>query len=287
MKRTFALCLTLALLLLCCACSGTPDTPVTTSETTQPPALTPAEIVERMQTALQETPCSEMKTEMDMTMTLDAGEFGSMDMTVKNTTTITISQNPISSYVTTVADVSYNGETSQTTTESYCIVEDGELMTYTNSNGIWLKTATGQTPESFAESASSVNVDPDNATIDETVTEFQGTDVICLITQIQGDALQDVIGSTLDGFGETGTTTSDAADLIASADYSALSCNAKLYLDAQTYLPLAEEMTFTGMSEVLAPVYAQMGVTVDVTSYTGLASFTSYEPQDEIGRAHV
>ena len=69
MKRNkfLTVCLVLAMLLMCCACSNTDKDPGTTAST-GPEELTAAQIAEKMQEALTATPCSKMQTVMDMSM---------------------------------------------------------------------------------------------------------------------------------------------------------------------------------------------------------------------------
>ena len=218
-KKLLSLCLAAALAVACCACAPEPETP--------------AQVVEKVQAALLETPCGQAKVVMDITMTLDAGEFGTLEMSTKTTNDITISQEPVSGYTTATVDVDYGGEKSQTFTENYSVVEDGELVSYVCTDGIWLKVAAGQTPEDLAKSASSISLDGSNAAIDETVTEYNGVEAICLTTQINGDALQATLGGILENIGQQGGALEDAAQTAGTIDYSALTCDARIYLDRE------------------------------------------------------
>lgn len=267
MKKLMSLCLATALGVICCACAPEPETP--------------AQVVEKMQAALQETPCGRAQMVMDIAMTLDGGEYGTLEMSTKSTNDITISQEPVSGYTTATVDVDYGGEKSQNFTENYSVVEDGELVSYIHSGGVWMKVSTGQTPEELADSASSVSVDVANVAIDETVTEYEGKEAICLTTQITGEALQATLGGMLESIGQQGGSLEEAAETAGAIDYSALTCDARIYLDKETYLPMAEEMTFSGMSDVLNPLYEQMGMKADITSCTASATFLSYEAQEE------
>ena len=104
---------------------------------------------------------------------------------------------------------------------------------------------------------------------------------ICLTTQITGEALQATLGGMLESIGQQGGSLEEAAETVGAIDYSALTCDARIYLDKETYLPMAEEMTFSGMSDVLNPLYEQMGMKADVTSCTASTTFLSYEVQEE------
>ena len=235
MKRFLSVCLAAVIAVFCCACSPEPETP--------------AQVVEKMQAALLETPCGHAQMVMDMTMTLDGGEYGTLEMSTKATNDIKITQEPVSGYTTATVDVDYGGEKSQSFTENYSVVEDGELVSYIHSDGVWMKVSTGQTPEDLAKSASSVSVDAANVAIDETVTEYEDKEAICLTTQITGEVLQDTLGGMLESIGQQGGALEDAAETAGTIDYSALTCNARIYLDKETYLPMVEEMTFSGCFE--------------------------------------
>lgn len=266
LKRFLSVCLAAMLVVTCCACSAQPGTP--------------AQVVEKMQRALDKAPCSHAQMVVDIAMTLDGGESGTLELTASTTNDIQITQKPVSGYTTAAVEVTYDGETNRTFTENYAVVEDGGLVSYIHSNGVWLKLSTGQTAEDLAKSASTVSVEPSSAAIDEAVTEYQGKEVICLTTRLSGDALQATLGGMLESVSQQGGALAEGAEAMGAIDYAALTCDARIYLDEQTYLPLAEEMTFSGLSDVLAPLYAQAGITVDVTDCTASAVFLSYEAQE-------
>lgn len=267
-KRVISIVLAFLLALVCCSCAQKSETP--------------EQVIEKMQTAMAETPCGKMQMVMDVTMVLDAGELGVEEISTTLTNDITISQDPVSGYTSSTAEASYGGEPIQTFTESYSVVEEGELVSYTHSSGIWMKLSTGQTVEDLKKSVSSIKIDTNNAAIDETVTELDGKEVICLTTQLSGSSMENVLDGMLEGIGLDASAMSEATEVVSSFDFSALSCDAKIILDKETYLPISEEMVFSGMSDMLAPLYSTLGMTLDVTTYTATASFLSYEPQEEI-----
>lgn len=280
-KKLLALFLALAVVLMCCACTNTDKDPGT-AESTGPGELTAAQIAEKMQEALTAKPCGKMETIMKMTMSVDAGEAGKMDMGIQNKTDLTISQNPVSSYTVASIDMDIAGQTTQTVSESYAIVENNEIVSYVNSSGIWMKVPTGQSPEDYSKAASTFVVDTANITIDESVTEWNGKKTIALKFDVTGDSLQDAVGGILGGMGDLGGTLESAKDLIGSVDYSKLKCSSAVYLDAETYLPLFQEQTFEGLTDVMAPVYQQLGVSVEVSACTAEVTFASYDTQAEI-----
>lgn len=268
LKHALSVCLALALALMCCACSQE--------------AETPAQVVEKMQTALTESPCGKAQTTMNMALKMEAGEAGTLEMSTKTTNEITISHEPVTGYTVATVDIDYGGEKSQTIAENYTIEENGEMVSYINSSGIWMKAPTGQTPGDFVKVNSSVGFDGSNLAIDETVTEWGGKPAICLTTQLSGENLKGMLDGVLNSLGQQGGAFSQAAETAGAIDYSALTCDSRIYLDKETYLPMGEEMTFHGMDDLMNPMLAGTGVTAEVTECTATAAFLSFESQPAV-----
>ena len=133
-KRFITIFLTLILALACCSCA--PKTETSEQETTEQTTLesetmeseTPEQVYEKMQTAMAENPFGKAQLIMDMEMVLDAGELGVQEMSTTITNDITISQDPVSSYTNSTAEIAYGEESVQTTSENYTVVENGELV---------------------------------------------------------------------------------------------------------------------------------------------------------------
>lgn len=280
MKRKYLqiVCLILTMALLCWGCAST-ESQMETEAPTAPPALTPGEVVAKMQDALQQTPCGKVAVTMDMAMSISAEGMEKVEMTTRTSTQTTLSMDPVSSYSTATVEMSYIGEKTKTQSESYTVVENGAVVTYAYSDGVWLKTVTEQTPEAFSKTLSAVHVDDNSVVIDETVTQWNGKEALCLKSEMSGDSIQSVVDGVLGSMGET---LGGNAALLSAADYTKLSCSTVIYLDPQTYLPMAEEMTFSGLSEVMAPMFQELGITVEVPAYTAKAEFLTYEPQPAV-----
>ena len=129
-------------------------------------------------------------------------------------------------------------------------MEDGEAVAYIKSSGIWIRMSTGQTPEDYADSVSSVALDGSNVAIDKTVTELNGKAVICLTTQLTGQNMRPVLSGVLNNFGSAFADSS----AIAGADYSSVICDSRIYLDKETYLPISYEVNFTGVNRIMETV---------------------------------
>jgi len=275
MKRNVQkiLCLAVVLAMLLCGCGA--DT-AETEQTETRPQLTAAEVAANMQQALQQTPCSKLEMTMELSMSMAAEGMDKMEMSLKTSTETALTQEPVSSHSAVVTQMGYGGEPVETKAESYMVVEEGALVTYTHSDGVWMKNTTGQTPEEYLANAATVTFDPGNISIDETVTQWNGRSAICLKSQMDGDSIQGAVDGVLSSMG---SLLGETEALVSGADYTKLACSVVLYLDPETFLPMAQEMTFTGLADVVAPLLQDLGVTVEIPTYTASAQFLSYEPQ--------
>ena len=167
------------------------------------------------------------------------------------------------------------GKTTENVAENYTVIEDGQMVAYVKSSGIWVKMPTGQTPEELTASTSSVGLDLNNVTVDETVTEWNGQRVICLKTELSSDTVANTVGNMLQ-------TLSGLDASLDALDYSKLSYSSVIYLDPDTFLPVAQEITFKGLTDMLAPLYQDTGVTVEVSECTTTGAYLSYEPQEAV-----
>lgn len=252
LKRYLALFLAVVLTAACCACSAAPKTA--------------EQALERMQAALQKTPCSHAEMVMELHMT---PENGAQELLSRTTYDIRISQEPVSGCITATAEV----DGSRSVTENYSLVEDGALVSYIHSGNVWMKLSGGQTPGAYAASASTVNVDASSAALDESVSSYEGREAICLSSQLDGAALQESLGTMLESLGQQlGTEGAEAPDC------SALCGEARIYLDGKTCLPMAQELQVSGLGDVLA----QLGVRAEITACTATIRYLSYEQQPEI-----
>lgn len=254
-KMMQMLALILVLGLLCCGC-GAPKTP--------------EEVVERMNTALEKTPCSQMDSEVGFNMSMDMGLLGSMDMDMRMVMAMTMCQDPMGAQMDLLMDINAAGETMQTEAESYIVMEDGNLINYTCSEGQWVKMAA---EEDFA-SMTAIDLNGATMSIDETITEFEGVKVICLNMTVTGEGVEDVLGGVMQD--------NEAMDILGDVDWSALTCEGKLYVDAKTYLPVAEIMSISGMDTAMSSAFEGMGVTVEIGTFDVSVRFRSYEPVDPI-----
>lgn len=267
-KLTRLLCLLLAAA-LCCGCSAAPAE-------TEAPKLTAAEIAGKMQEAVNAAPCTQLLTETSFTIVLDAGEVGTMELTTQNTTEMTLSLDPLSAFTAATAKLTMDGQPTETRTETYLVEENGEVVAYSFAGGIWMKQPTGQTPEDLRGYASAPALEPEHVTLDETVTQYNGCSVICLKTTVTGEQVTDAMGEMVDSVGQLGENLGATVEAL---DYSQLRADSVIYLDPETYLPLAQETVLEGMTEMMAPLFQELGMGVEVKDCLTTVTYQSYDSQ--------
>ena len=227
-------------------------------------AVDPAALLQEAEAAMETTPCSHAVLEVTMELTIDG-----VDATTVNTNDITVSRTPVSSCILTDTAVTVNGSTTHTTAQAYSVPVGQILTTYVESDGVWLA-ASGMEELGMSLSASSLTADTETLALDRSVTAWEGRPVRCLTTRMSGEQLQQLLSGVFGAAGEGEAAVSGGGVV----------CDARILLDAETLLPIREEMTFTGMSEALAPLYP--GGTLEVHSCTAVDSFVSYAPQDAV-----
>ncbi|MBQ6990342.1 MAG: hypothetical protein IJN58_04730, partial [Clostridia bacterium] len=285
MKRNLliALLLVLAMALFGFGCSPAAESeiessPESESESAEPVVLSADQVAKAMENALAATPCTMLEMVTDLSMTLD----DTVTTAMKSTSQTTVSQEPVSVYVTARTDTSIMDQITSSQSENYVIAEDGKMVSYLNSDGVWLKVPSEQDPEDYLDSNASVAVNHANLALDNTVTQWNGQEVICLKTQFTGDSVKKALSGQLDQFFENIAASGESTDGIAAMDDSKLSCDATLYLDPVSYLPLGEELQIVGLTETMAPLYTGAEFTIDVTDCRSLITYLSYEPQPAV-----
>lgn len=257
-KLVSVIALVLVLALLCCGCAP----------------RTPEELVERMNAAMAKTPCSQMESEVNFDMTMDMGVLGAMEMDMRMLMAMTVCQDPMGIEMDMLLDMTVADEQLQTEAKSYLVMEDGALVNYTCSEDQWVKMTAEEDFAAMTESMDGIDLTGATLTMDEALTEYEGVKVYGLNVVITGDSVENVLGSAMQG--------SDTLGTLGDIDWSALSCEGKIYVDAKTYLPVAQEMTITGMDTAMAAAFEATGVTVEIGEFAVNAWFRNFEPQSAI-----
>lgn len=268
-KRVFFAAVILSLLLSLSGC-GKP----TTAE----------EIWDAYQKAAADIQCTQIGTAMDMHFSMEYPALDSVytvqtEMKANGVTTTT--QEPFSSLTDMTMDMSVTthggeGEDQRFSTESkvYSLMEDGALVSYTNTNGLWLRTEIGSQPEAMTiQTDAIVNAAGLTFQKDETITQWDGKPAACLTTTVTGDVVQSLVNGMIQ-------TMSD--NMPVNFDYSALTCDVCIYISTETYLPLAQEVSISGMDDLMNGALSQQGVKMDMERCTATVQFLSFEDQQPI-----
>ena len=101
-------------------------------------AMSPERLCTRVQQAVAETPATSADMEADITMTFTDPETGiQVDADGSYQITSRVTRDPKASQLSMDAQVEVMGVTVPVTVESYTLVEDGMLTTYTGVDGLW------------------------------------------------------------------------------------------------------------------------------------------------------
>lgn len=262
-KHLLLTALAINLALLCTGCASAPKE-------------TPEQAVEKLQAALKETPCTQMETALDMSAALDIPEIGAVDMSMKLTANHTMQREPVANHTVTTAELTILGESITSTEETYTVTEDGVPVLYGSSDGMWLRLDSAPS-EALTQVNSDIYFDTATLAFDETITEYHGVKALCLTTKLGGDNLKATLGTAFLEMVEGNTSPEEASDTMASIDWNEISCDSRIYLNAETYLPVSQELSITGMDAALNTAFKELGTVTGVHNFTAIITYTSYE----------
>ena len=198
-----------------------------------------------------------------------------MDMDVDST--MKICPEPLGTYTKLKANIAMSGMKMDNESEVYTVVEDGKVVNYAGTGGVWAKEVSDKTVEDILKSTQEISFDEKNLKIDDSVKEYNGQKVICLKSTISGDNLNGAVGSAL-------STANGSTGAAGAMDFSSISCDVVIYVNPETYLPVAEEIAINGMDEFLKTSLAATGekVNVETKSCKATVEFKSYDKAEAI-----
>lgn len=243
---------------------------------------TPEEIWQAYQEAARGLTCTQTDMTMELGLSMELPAAGSyhrvnLDMSMEGTTVIT--QEPFASQTNMTMDMHYYSpevdmdQNTKLDSVVYTVTEENQLVSYTETMGMWVRAETGMNPEELMKNADTV-IGTAGITFqkDETVTEWEGKPAVCLTATITGDAVQSMMDTAMEGL------TAAAADEM---DFSALTGHTRIYISTETYLPLAQEMTMEGVGEVLGAM-GDSYMDIDFNTCTATIRYRSFDPQPPI-----
>lgn len=257
MKKAAPAALALALALMLAACQRAPKTP--------------EELIARTQAALAETPCTQVGCEMEMAMSIEMlGTEVGLKFNMQQTSDATAEPAALHS----VADgtVELMGQSVPANSESYVVADGDGWAEYTLSDGAWSKATATQGDTVLAPTY------PTQELAMEADVDCDGANAWRLTGVCPGADMAQSFGMVLDA-GEATGLENVTADIV-------------LYVDAKTWRPLREELTFRGMDEALASTLAMQENMAELTDLLGMGvtgstaamtiRFTSYEAGEAI-----
>lgn len=246
---------------------------------------TPEQIVAASQKAAKGLTCTQTDTTMEMSLSMDlpaAGSFHTVNLDMKLDAATTTAREPYASKTDmTIAMHRYSPEVymdqrTKQNSEIYSVLEDGQLVSYTQTQGMWVRTETGLNPEDMVKNADAI-MEAANLTFqkDESVTEWEGTPAVCLTAAMTGESVQSMMETATEGMKQM-------LGQVGELDFSVMTCDTRIYLDAETYLPLAQEITIGGMDKVLGSVQGDPAMNIEFSTCTATTRYRSFAPQPPI-----
>ena len=254
-------------------------------------AMTPEKLADKVKKAVEETPYSQMELDLTADMAIGDPTTGiEMDVGIQMDGQIRVSYDPDTMYENLNMTMEMMGVRLPINVEVYILPEDSEMVTYTYTDldGRWLRQGTGSSDQIGDNRSLALWAMPnENFTIDEEVTELEGTEVICLNGTITGEEVSKALGSLLSGLEESGSLLDEGMlmeeeDLtgLDGIDWEKVSAQVTAYVDAKTYLPLRDEFSFSGLDEALNDIVRESGATLGIHQVEMSVDYTSYDPVD-------
>ncbi|MDO5400208.1 MAG: hypothetical protein Q4F17_04400 [Eubacteriales bacterium] len=233
MKRKTSLGILLGLVLLLLTGCGRPKTP------------------EEVWSAYREAAYGRMCTQVDMTVELRLsmelpalGSYHRVYEQLRLDASTTVARTPfVSKTDVTAALHHYSPEVdmdqrTRLNSQVYTLMQDGKTVRYTNGeDGRWTRTEVDLDPEAMVMSADAL-LDGAKIQWDRTVTQWEGTAAHCLTATVPGEAALPMLKRLLKDM-------EPLTDRMGTLSLTPSECGVRLYLDAKTCLPLAQEFTVT------------------------------------------
>ena len=265
MKKLICILLAAVMVLALAACGaqpqettkGTTAPPETTlpPETTQPP-LTAKWVAEQMVQAV------DGKTMTGGTVAISFGfimtvseseeeEATEISMEIAVETDVKLSEEPLAAYSSSQISMKTTGLDVTYGTESYYVMEDGQLVNYIHTllDDSWKKTSASE--EQMSDLSKEVDyywlLTKDDAalTLTDGVQLLDGREVYVISCTLTGEEMQKTMessGGTADGLADLG---------ISAEDFGALQVPTVYYIDAHTFYPVAVQMDVEGFDTLL------------------------------------
>lgn len=239
-------------------------------------AMKPEKVAEKVRQTVQETPCSQADLDMAMDISMaDPASGVEMDVGIQIDGEMSVSYDPDTLYQNLEMSVEMMGLRVPTEMEVYVLQEEDKAVCYSNIEGSWMRSEADASFRTDAGSSAAIwNLPAEQLSIDEEVTELEGTPVICLTGEITGKEISQALGFLFSSLENSGALTGEDQEDI---DWEKITAQVSAYVDEETYLPLREEISIRGLDEVLAGIVGN-GASLSIQNTDMTVNYTSYEP---------
>lgn len=239
-------------------------------------AMKPEKVAEKVRQAVEETPCTQTDLDVDMDISVaDPATGVEMDVGVQVEGGMRMSYDPDTVYENLKISVEMLGLRMPTEIELYMLQEEDKVACYSNIGGSWLRSEVDAALQNDGSASASIwNLPPEQLSIDEEVTELEGTPAICLIGQITGKEISQALGflfSSLEN--SAGLSGENQPDI----DWEKITAQVSAYVNKETYLPLRAQISVQGLDEVLAGLMGN-GASLSIQNADITVEYASYEP---------
>ncbi len=269
MKRSalFAACLMAALLL--CGCGSGKDTAGDDTGTKTPPVsevpekLSANDVLQKMRHSIIIAPATHLK--LAHAIQIDFGGEEGFGTVATEIVDLSVCRYPYSAYGTISLEQQYVLETVHEEYEKYVVPGETGFVTYEYTDGAW-NVQDEDVLESYRSPFEMITECLTEAKIEESVTEYEGKEVICLVARETGVIIQKELSELLyDVIKSNYSNTRAVAAYL--ADYSMVTCDIAICVDSETYLPVTVQVDISGLGDVIAAAvdpeeYEQMPIDI-------------------------
>ena len=168
-----------------------------------------------------------------------------MDVGVQVEGGMRMSYDPDTVYENLKISVEMMGLRMPTEMELYILQEEDKVACYSNMGGSWLRSEVDAALQNDGSVSAAIwNLPPEQLSIDEEVTELEGTPAICLIGQITGKEISQALGFLFSSLENSAGLSGENQPEI---DWEKITAQVSAYVDKETYLPLRAQISVQGL----------------------------------------
>lgn len=246
-------------------------------------AMTPEKLAGKMKQAVEKTPCSQVEMGMTLDMTMAEAATGiEMDLGIQMDGQMRMSYDPDTIYENMEVTVEMMGFRVPANMEIYILQEEGKTVSYTNMADTWTRTELDAFPQTDGSGTVAIwDLPAEQLSIDEEVTELEGTPAVCLNAEVTGEDVSQALGFLFGNLEGSGSLL-DEGMLIEGGqgdiDWTQIIAHVTVYVDPKTFLPIREELSIDGLDEAMSGLMGGDALSLNIQNAELTVDYTSYEP---------